>query len=174
MKPEERLKDYPRYPTVRGEVCYQLYKAMAEDENVWLVTGDLGYKQFDAHREDFPERFINCGASEQAMIGIACGLAVSGKKPFVYSITNFLIYRPFEWIRNYVNHDKIPVRLLGSGLGRDYLEDGFSHQCNDIHQTMKLFKKIQKVYPTSIKSVQTMMGRMVKEDKPWFMGITRL
>jgi len=100
-----------RHNSMRGWFAYELYKQMARDERIWLVVGDLGYKAFDYIKRDFPDRFLNCGAAEQAMMGIATGLALNGKIPFVYSITAFLLYRPFETIRNYVNHEKIPVKL---------------------------------------------------------------
>jgi transketolase len=173
MNPKERLKNYPRYPSVKGEVGYQLYKAMAENKDMWILTGDLGYKMLDQHREDFPDRFINCGASEQAMIGMAIGLALQGKKPFVYSITNFLIYRPFEWIRNYINYEKVPVRLIGGGLDKDYIEDGISHQCEDLEKVMDVFENIDCLHPTTIDSVKVMIDWMINKNKPWFMGVNR-
>ena len=84
---------------MRGEFGYYLYLGMAMDPNIILLVGDLGYKLFDCHREDMENQFINVGASEQAMIGVASGLALSGKTPVCYSITPFLIYRGFEGIR---------------------------------------------------------------------------
>ena len=88
---------------MRKAFANELYKLMKENEDIYLVLGDLGYGWFDKHKKDFPKRVIDTGASEQAMMGIAVGLAMEGKLPFVYSITNFLLYRPFEWIRNYID-----------------------------------------------------------------------
>ncbi|MDO8657799.1 MAG: hypothetical protein Q7K55_03600, partial [Candidatus Levybacteria bacterium] len=119
MKQKLLDKKY-RHDSMRGWFAYDLYNHMAKNENIWIITGDLGYKLFDYIRRDFPERFINTGAAEQAMIGIAIGLALDGKIPFVYSITTFLLYRPFETIRNYINYEKIPVKLIGSGRNKDY------------------------------------------------------
>jgi len=96
MKSKERLKDYPLHESMRGYFGRALYKEMASNEDIWLVTADLGYKMFDSHFEDFPERVINVGASEQAGVGICVGLALQGKIPVFYSITNFTLYRPFE------------------------------------------------------------------------------
>ena len=92
-----------RHDTMRGWFAYELYQQMKKNKNIWLVTGDLGYKMFDSIKDDFPDRFLNAGSSEQAMMGIAVGLALKGKIPFVYSITPFLLYRSFETIRNYIN-----------------------------------------------------------------------
>ena len=73
-----------------------LYEQMKTNDRIWLLTADLGYKLWDQIRDDFPDRYLNVGAAEQAMLDIACGLALEGKIPFCYSITTFLIYRPFD------------------------------------------------------------------------------
>ena len=81
-----------------------LYDEMAVNPDIYLVTGDLGYGLWDKIRLDFSNRFYNVGSAEQLMMGSAVGLAMEGKIPVVYSITPFLLYRPFELIRNYLNH----------------------------------------------------------------------
>lgn len=158
---------------MRGEFGYELYKAMADDPDIFLVVGDLGYGLFDPHKEDFPDRFLNCGAAEQAMMGIAVGLALEGKKPFVYSITTFLLYRPFETIRNYINYEKIPVRLVGGGRDKDYAHDGFSHWSEDAEDVLKLFKNIQGLNPQEKEDIPHMTKMMVEEDRPWFISLRR-
>ena len=82
----------------------ELYKQMKINNDIYALTGDLGYGGFDKIRDEFSDRFINCGAAETAMMDIACGMAIEGKIPFVYSITTFLVYRPFEVLRTYINH----------------------------------------------------------------------
>ena len=121
---QERLKNYPLHDSYRGYFGRALYKEMAKNPKVVLLTADLGYKLFDPHFEDFPQQCISVGASEQAMLGIGVGMALKGLIPFCYSITPFLLYRPAEWIRNYLHHEKIPVKLVGAGVGKDDLEDG--------------------------------------------------
>ncbi len=112
---------------------------MAENSSVFFITGDLGYGLADRIRDKYPDRFINAGAAEQAMMGIAIGLALEGKIPFVYSITPFLLYRPFEAIRNYLDHEQIPVILVGSGRNNDYCHDGYSHDASDDTTFMQHF-----------------------------------
>jgi len=173
MTTEERLKNYPRFNSIKGEFVYELYKAMAKNDKIVLITCDLGYRQFDSHFEDFPDRCFNVGASEQAGMGVAVGMVLSGKIPFIYSITNFLIYRPFEWIRNYVNYEKIPVKLIGSGLDKDYAEDGITHQCEDLDQVMKLFKNIKRLNPLDKKDIKSMLKIMIEDNNPYFIGLKR-
>lgn len=173
MKPEERTANYPRHPSQRGEFGYQLYKQMAKNEKIWLVVGDLGYKLFDPHFEDFPDRCINCGAAEQAMMGIAIGLALEGKVPFVFSVTNFVLYRPYELIRNYVNAERIPVKIIGSGRDCDYQYDGFSHMSADAKHVLECFPNICQYWPEKNEEIERMVKEMVYNDRPCFISLTR-
>lgn len=120
-----------------------LLNKMQNDSSIILCTGDLGYGLFDEIRANFPNQFYNFGSSEVLMMGAACGLALENKKPFVYSITPFAIYRPFEVIRNYIDHDKIPVTIVGGGRDQDYGYLGFSHWANDDLIFMENFKNIK-------------------------------
>jgi len=172
MNSKKRLKNYPRHNSMRGEFGYHLYKEMANNKDIVLITADLGYGLFDPHRDDFADRFYNVGASEQLMLGMACGLALEGKIPVTYTITPFY-YRAFETIRNYVDKEKIPVKMVGSGLYKDYAHDGFSHHSDDIHQVMNLFENITQYYPSKIESVESMLSDVLKNSKPSFIGLRR-
>ncbi len=122
---------------------------MKQNEDIILLVGDVGYKVFDHLREEFPSRVINPGASEQLMMGMATGLAMDGKIAVCYSITPFLLYRPFEFIRNYLHNESIPVKLVGSGRNEDYGVCGFSHYaCEDL-EVMNIFSNIEVHYPQS-------------------------
>jgi transketolase len=112
---------------MRRELAKLLFDEMELNPNIYLITGDLGYGLWDNIRDTYPNRFFNVGSSEMAMMGMAIGLAMEGKIPFVYSITPFAIYRPFEMIRNYLDHEKIPVNIIGGGRDKDYGYLGFSH-----------------------------------------------
>ncbi len=167
------MKDYIPHPSFRGYFAHELYLQMQKNENIWIIVGDLGYKMWDKIREDFPDRFINAGASEQAMMGIAVGLALEGKIPFVYSISTFLILRPFETIRNYIDFEKIPVKLVGSGRGKDYLHDGISHWLLQDYELMKLFKNIESRWPRDKEEIPALVNEMLNSDKPWYINLKR-
>jgi transketolase len=169
----DRLDNYPIHDSMRGLFGYHLYRNMLLDERVFLLTGDLGYKMFDPHSQDMPERFINCGASEQAMMGIACGLAMSGKIPFVYSITPFLLYRAYETIRNYVDHERLNVKLIGSGRNTDYAHDGFSHDASDAPAVLSNFKNIKTYFPTDKLEIEKIILEMRESKSPTFLSLSR-
>ena len=67
-----------------------------KDNKILLLVGDIGYRVFDDFRSEFPDRFLNLGICEQSIISVASGLALEGLKSWVYTITPFLIERPFE------------------------------------------------------------------------------
>lgn len=148
-----------------------LYEYMMANKNVWLLTGDVGWGILDPIKKDFPKRFLNCGVAEQNMLGMACGLAHSGKIPFVYTITPFLVYRPFEFIRNDVDHDKANVKLVGCGRDKDYGEAGFSHWCCDDRQIMSLFPNIKAYWPE--RRIKQIVKDMIDHQGPCYLNLRR-
>lgn len=159
--------------SLRGEFGFRLYEAMREDKKIILLTADLGFGLFNNLREDMPKQFINVGASEHALLDISVGLALSGKIPIAYSITPFLIYRGFETIRTYINHENIPVKLIGSGRNDDYKHDGFSHDASDIQLFMSGFDDIDTYWPNTNNELSSMMSEMLYNGKPTFLSLRR-
>lgn len=157
----------------RAFFAQELHRQMGENKNIWVITNDLGYKMWDRIREDFPDRFLNVGAAEQALIGVAVGLALEGKIPFAYSITTFLLYRPFETIRNYLNHEKIPVKLIGGGRDRDYGDLGFSHWSEEDREIMKIFGNIESRWPDNLDEIPALISKMIKSNLPWYVNLRR-
>lgn len=162
-----------RHESQRGYFAYELYEQMSQRQDLVLITGDLGYKQFDAIERDFPDRYFNVGAAEQAGIGIAVGMALRGKRPVFYSITNFALYRPFEFIRNYVDHEKIPVVIVGAGRDRDYTHDGFSHHSEDARQVLACFPNIRQLWPESNEEAAIALDQALEDDQPYFISLKR-
>ncbi|MBF8249491.1 MAG: hypothetical protein HW400_92 [Candidatus Levybacteria bacterium] len=164
---------------MRKAFAAELYREMKKNKRIWLLTGDLGFGVLENIRGEFPDRFINCGAREQAMLGIACGLALEGKIPFVYSISTFLLNRPFEWIRNYVNHESIPVKLVGIGRDKEYERDEFSHWSTDTKSILNIFPNIVQFWPEYENSsgrnlsVKQSVREMVRNGKPSFVSLRR-
>jgi len=125
---------------------------MKEHTKFMLVTADMGYGLWDTVRDRFPQRFFNVGSAEQLMIGTAAGMAMEGKVPICYSITPFLLYRPFEFIRNFANHEKLPIKLAGGGRNRDYGYLGFTHWAEEDEEIMKVLKNIKFYKPLGTES----------------------
>ena len=93
---------------------------MRKDKNIYFLTGDLGYNVLEEMQKEFPKRVINMGVAEQNMMSVASGLALSGKKVYVYSIIPFATMRCYEQIRNDVCYNSADVTILGVGSGLSY------------------------------------------------------
>jgi len=163
-----------RHNSQRGFFAYELFHYMFHNDKVILLFGDLGYGMFDAIRESFPDRTINTGAAEQALVDISIGLALSGKIPVCYSITPFLLYRPFESLRTYINHEKIPVKLIGGGRDSDYEHDGWSHNASDDKDFMQHFKNIESYWPSNKEEINSKyVEKLLINEKPVYLNLLR-
>jgi transketolase len=148
-------------------------QAMRQDDRVWLLTGDLGFGVLDEARNEFPERFCNVGAAEQLMLGAAVGLAHSGKIPVCYSITPFVIFRPYEYLRNYLDHEKCPVKLVGAGRDQDYGHLGFSHWAEDANRALEVFSNIQQYMPNTIEELETSWESWLYSNSASYLNVRR-
>lgn len=148
-------------------------QSITTDDRIWLLTGDLGFGVLDDARKICPERAINMGASEQLMIGAAIGLANEGKIPLCYSITPFLIFRPYEFIRNYVDHEKTPIKLIGIGRDFDYLDQGFSHWANDDIKAMSVFENVKQYRPNDENDLIELWDYFLYNNLPCYLNIKR-
>ena len=158
---------------MRRTFFQELHKQMTINTNIWALTGDLGYRGFDQIKDDYPKRFVNCGASEQAMMDMAVGMVYDGKLPVVYSITPFLIYRAFETIKLYIVHEKLHVILVGSGRGKDYHIDGESHNATDIPIVLASLQGLVQYYPEDKQEIPKLMEKVIKEPLPTFISLRR-
>lgn len=148
-----------------------LHEAMIKNNNIYVITADLGYGLWDKVQTDFPQRFFNVGSSEMTMTGMGIGLALEGKIPFLYSITPFLLYRPFELIRNYIDKEKIPVKLIGGGRNQDYGYLGFSHWGEDDISILSAFNNIEKHKPELL--TKELVSDIINNQKPTYLNLKK-
>lgn len=112
---------------MRTAFINSLLDCAAADPRIWLLCGDLGYGVLEPFSQRFPDRFINVGVAEQNMIGVAAGLALTGRKVLCYSIGNFNTLRCFEQIRNDVCYHNCDVKIVSVGGGLAYGGHGYTH-----------------------------------------------
>jgi transketolase len=104
---------------MRGAFLDKLFQQMEIDETIFFLTADMGINLVEKFEEKYPDRFLNVGIAEQNLIGVAAGLAESGMRPYVYTISNFLVHRCLEQIRNDIVLHNLPVVLIGTSTGYD-------------------------------------------------------
>tara|TARA_B100001057_G_C22733661_1_gene904884 strand:- start:442 stop:933 length:492 start_codon:yes stop_codon:yes gene_type:complete len=148
-----------------GKVISQLAK---KDKKIILIVGDIGYGIFDDFRKEHPKRFFNLGICEQSIIGIAAGAALQGLKPWVYTITPFLIERPFEQIKLDINQQKANVKLVGFA---DYPSLGPTHSELNGKKLMSLMKNIKSFYPKDGFETKKMIKKIYKIKGPTFLSL---
>lgn len=108
-----------------------MFELAESDDNVILLTADLGFGVFEEFSEKFPQQFLNVGVSEQNTIGIASGLALEGRTIFIYSIGNFPTLRCLEHIRNDACYHNLNINIVASGGGFSYGALGMSHHATE-------------------------------------------
>lgn len=151
-----------------------LTERMRKNKDIYVIFCGLGYPRYEGFKNEFPGRVINTEASEQASMDIACGLALSGKIPFIYSITPFLLWRAAETIRTYINHEKLNVKLIGAGRGDDYTKhDGFSHDACDDYDLLEYMTNINCEWPQEEGDIEELLDEMIKSKEPYYLNLRR-
>lgn len=113
---------------MRNTFADTFYEAGKRDERLAVVVADISPAgSIQKFREDFPDRFVNTGVSEQIMIGMCAGMALRGLRPFAYTIATFTLFRPFEFIRDDLCYQNLPVTVVGIGGGVTYSTLGGTH-----------------------------------------------
>jgi len=148
-----------------GKIIDQLAK---KDKKIMLLVGDIGYGIFDDFRKNHNKRFFNLGICEQSIIGVAAGMALEGLKPWVYTITPFLIERPFEQIKLDIDQQKVNVNLVGFA---DYPTLGPTHSELNAKHLMKLFKNINSYFPENSKETEKFILKCNKSKGPNFISL---
>jgi transketolase len=105
----------------------RVYDCARADRDIVVVTADMGAPALDAFRSDVPAQFINVGIAEQNAVSVGTGLALAGKKVFVYAIAPFITLRCLEQIRVGQGIMGIPLSVVGVGAGFSYEESGPTH-----------------------------------------------
>ena len=120
------------------------------DQDVLLLTADLGFGVLDRFARELPRQFLNVGVAEQNMTGIAAGLALEGKTVFTYSIGNFNTLRCLEQIRNDLCYHQAKVKIVSIGGGFCYGPLGVSHHATEDLAIMRALPRMTVVAPGDV------------------------
>jgi transketolase len=123
----EHVKGGKNDPLMRDAFIDAVFARAKKDKDVVFVSADLGAKALDAFREQLPGQFVHAGISEQHMVDFAAGLALSGRRVFLYAMAPFVTLRCIEQIKCVLVSMKLPVTLVGVGVGLGYDHATLTH-----------------------------------------------
>lgn len=147
---------------------------LGEDERVVVLTADLAEStRVQAFRERYPERFIECGVSEQHMVGMAAGLALSGKIPFLSSYATFMPGRTWDQVRVSVCYTHANVKLVGAHAGLSVGPDGATHQALEDIAITRVLPNLTVLVPCDYHEAKQATIAMAGIEGPAYLRLTR-
>lgn len=146
-----------------------------EADNLIVLDADLAAAtKTEVFRKEFPDRHIDCGIAEANMIGIAAGLASTGKVPFVSSFAMFAAGRAYEQVRNSVGYPHLNVKIGATHAGISVGEDGASHQCNEDLALMRVIPGMTVINPSDAVEAREAVRAAYAMDGPVYLRFGRL
>lgn len=149
---------------MRDAFVNKLTKLAEADEDIVLLTGDLGFGVFENFESKFPGQYFNVGVAEQNMTGLAAGLALEGKKVITYSIANFPTLRCLEQIRNDGCYHDLNITIVASGGGFSYGSLGMSHHATEDIGILRALPAMRVVAPGTAWEASEAIEALVKGD----------
>lgn len=142
-----------------------------QDDRVCLIVGDLGFSVIEDFANKHPDQFVNAGVSEQNMIGLAAGMALTGKIVFTYSIGNFGTLRCLEQIRNDVCYHRANVKVVTVGGGLAYGNLGVTHHASEDVAIMRALPNMTVVAPGDPVEARLATRAVVAQDGPCYLRL---
>ncbi|MDL2315242.1 transketolase family protein [Bacteroidales bacterium OttesenSCG-928-C19] len=151
----------------RGGFGEGLLEAGKRNEKVIALCADVtGSVKMDAFKKEFPERFVQCGIAEANMVGIAAGMAIGGKVPFVGGFAGFVTGRVYDQIRQVVAYSNNNVKICGSHAGITLGEDGATHQIMEDIGMMKTLPNMTVVVPCDFNQTKATTQAIAEYEGP--------
>jgi transketolase len=141
----------------------------SRDLNVVLMYGDID-GGMDEYKKQFPDRHYNMGLCEQSWISMAAGMALEGLRPILYSITPFILERPFEQIKLDIDEQDLPVMMIGYD---SYPISGMSHMTRDPEALIRLFRNVRGFFPRTSLEAEAYIYEAYLLNKPSFICLKR-
>ena len=148
-----------------------LINSRKKNENIHLLTGDLGFQVFEEFTAKFPQSLTNAGVAEANMVGMAAGMAHLGYKVICYSIVPFLTFRAFEQIRNDVCYHNLDVNIVGVGGGYSYSLNGVSHTSIEDISVMRSLPNMTVVCPGDPLESYMATKQMLESSGPTYLRL---
>ena len=156
---------------MRDSFAKEITLLAEKNEKIVLLSGDIGNRMFDKYKKVAPNRFLNCGIAEANMMSMAAGMALSGLRPIIYTITPFTTTRCLEQIRIGVAYHQAPVLIVGSGSGLSYSELGPTHHSLEDIAILRSIPNINILTPSDKQELVVQLREALKSDYPSYMRI---
>jgi len=156
---------------MRNTFIQTLLENAKQDPNIIFITGDLGFGVIEDFQKQLPNQFINAGVSEQSMMGMAAGIASTGKRVFVYSIGNFPTLRCLEQIRNDVCLMNNPVVVVSVGAGYSYGSQGYTHHALEDIAVMRALPNMNVYIPADAVESKSLTNYLCKNKTPSYLRL---
>ena len=156
---------------MRNAYLKTLYKLAKEDKNVLSLISDNGLIVYDDFKNDFPEQLLNFGMSENNMVMAGCGLASCGKIPFIYTISAFLAFRSFEFIRVDACVNNLNVKIVGIGSGVSYGYLGPTHHSTEDIGVLRVLPNLTIFSPSTPLMAQKVTEQAYKIKGPVYIRL---
>jgi transketolase len=156
---------------MRNAFADEITKLGRQDPRVVLLSGDIGNKLFDQFKQSAESRFFNCGVAEANMMSVASGMALSGLRPVIYTITPFTTTRCFEQIRVGACYHSAPVIIVGTGSGLSYAELGPTHHSLEDLAILRTLPGMTVLAPCDEVEMRLGLRAALRQDGPLYMRI---
>lgn len=156
---------------MRNTYLNTLYKLAKQDKNVLSLVADNGMIVYDDFRRDMPNQFFNFGISEGHMVSAAAGLASCGKIPFVYTISAFLAYRAYEFLRLDICLQNLNVKIVGIGTGMSYGYLGPTHHTTEDIGLLRSLPNLTVFSPSTIEEAQQIITASYNINGPVYIRL---
>lgn len=147
-----------------------IFEKAIKDPSIVVVSVDNGFSVFKEFKAKFPDRFFNVGICEQAAVSMAAGLAIGGMRPYVFTITPFLLERAYEQIKIDIDSQNLLVTLVGYW---DYSKEGITHTCLDEDALAYSFKNIYYRKPSNRQNTVSILEDCYLTKIPAFISLVK-
>ena len=144
-------------------------------ENMVVLDADLAAAtKTDMFKKAYPDRFFDCGIAEANMMGVAAGLAATGKIPFASTFAMFAAGRAYEIVRNSIGYPHLNVKIGATHAGISVGEDGATHQCNEDIALMRTIPGMTIINPADDVEAKAAVKAAIEIDGPVYLRFGRL
>ncbi len=158
---------------MRNTAAKEIKEYCEKNKDGLLIAGDAGFGVWEEFQESLPSQYINPGINEQAAIGLASGMALSGHKIFYYNIIPFVLMRCYEQVRVDVCYANLPIVLVGIGSGITYAPAGMTHYSVEDITLAKTMPNLNIISPSDPVQVKKALQYAIESNQPTYVRISR-